>query len=197
MKKLILSLSIFLFSCGGPTFNVAYKYVPPKDNKNCLIRCKEEYNKCNLNCKKEYQNCLDDARKRAEEIYKKELENYSKELSTYNEAYTTYQRDLLEWNRNYRKLYKDYLFFKKECKKHKHDYYICDRKYQLEEALDTLNRTKPNPPEKPKKPNFSEILSELSSSCSMDCGCDEKYRVCFTSCGGEVVPYKYCVKNCK
>jgi len=199
MKRLlpVLFLSSFLISCGGPEFKVAYRFVPPKDSEACLKNCRSDYEKCSKACNEKYQDCLEKARKEAERIYQKELDEYRRELSAYSKEYTAYQRNLLEWNRNYRKLYKDYVFFKEECKKHKHDYYICDRKYQLEEALNTLNEQKPSPPERPKKPEFSDILSELTSSCSLNCGCEEDYRVCFTSCGGEVIPYKYCVKNCK
>ncbi len=199
MKKLLLtaiSAIPFLISCGGPEFSVAYRYVPPKDNINCLMSCDSEFKKCQQKCSEKREKCLEDARKRAEAIYQKELNIYQKELSVYNKAYTSYQRALLDWNNNYRKLYKDYIYFKNVCKKTK-DYYACDRKYQLEQALDTLNDTKPTPPTPPKKPDLQEIISQLSSACYTDCGCKETYNTCFTSCGGKIVPYKFCVKNCK
>ncbi len=199
MKKLLLTAIFtvpFLISCGGPEFSVAYRYVPPKDNTNCLLSCDSEFRKCQQRCSEKREKCLEDARKRAEAIYQKELNIYQKELSAYNKAYTSYQRALLDWNNNYRKLYKDYIYFKNVCKKTK-DYYACDRKYQLEQALDTLNDTKPTPPTPPKKPDLQEIISQLSSACYTDCGCKETYNACFTSCGGEIVPYKFCVKNCK
>ena len=199
MKKLLLTAATvvpFLISCGGPEFSVGYRYVPPKDNTACLQSCDSEFSKCQQQCEERREKCIEDARKRAEAIYQRELSIYQKELSAYNKAYTSYQRALLDWNNNYRKLYKDYLYFKKACKKTK-DYYACDRKYQLEQALDTLNDTKPTPPAQPQKPDLQKIILELSSSCTTDCGCKETYNACFTSCGGEIVPYKFCTKNCK
>jgi len=198
MRKLVLTAAIIplIISCGGPEFNVGYRYVPPKDNQKCLNTCQEKFSECREKCTKEREKCLKDARKRAEAIYQKELDVYQKELDAYNKAYNNYQRALLNWNNNYRKLYRDYLYFKKACKKTK-DYYACDRRDQLEEALETLNEQKPVPPTPPKKPNLSDIVSELSSNCYSDCGCKEVYDNCFTSCGGEIVPYKFCIKNCK
>jgi len=199
MKKLLLtaiSVVPLIISCGGPEFKVAYRYVPPKDNIACLQSCDSEFRKCQERCSEKREKCLQDARKRAEAIYQKELRIYQEELSSYNKAYTSYQRALLDWNNNYRKLYKDYIYFKKVCKK-TNDYYACDRKYQLEQALDTLNDTKPTSPNPPKKPELSQIVSQLSSACYTDCGCKEAYNNCFTSCGGEIVPYKFCIKNCK
>ncbi len=198
MKKLLLTAALFplLISCGGPEFSVGYRYVPPKGDKECLKSCQEKFTKCQEKCLENREKCLKDVRIRAEAIYQKELDVYQKELSAYNRAYENYQRNLLDWNNNYRKLYRDYLYFKKACKKTK-DYYACDRRDQLEEALDTLNNTKPTPPTQPKKPDLQEIVSQLSSACYTDCSCKETYNTCFTSCGGKIIPYKFCVKNCK
>lgn len=140
---------------------------------------------------------MKNAEDKAFKSYNELLKIYQHELKSYFFAYDVYQKKLIEWNRNYRKLYKDYVYFKEQCKKHKHNYYVCERKYQLEEVLDTLNDKKPEPPQEPKAPDFSSILSELSSACKKDCGCEEAFRTCFTACGGKVVPYRLCVKNCK
>ena len=34
-------------------------------------------------------------------------------------------------------------------------------------------------------------------SCDTECGCDANYRVCYTSCGGQVIPHTVCVAGCK
>ena len=139
---------------------------------------------------------MERVRGEAARIYRQELSAYNRELSAYQKAYSTYQRELLDWNNNYRELYRDYLYFKKRCKKDR-DYYACQRKEDLEEALETLSQTRPQPPGKPVKPSLESIVRELSSTCPSDCGCKEEYDACFTSCGGRIVPEKYCVKNCK
>ncbi len=196
VKRLLIFLFPFILGCGGPEFAVSYRYEPPADNRECLSKCKEELTSCELSCMGKRQECLDRVRRSAEDIYKEELKNYKRELSAYQNAYSSYQRRLLEWNRNYRKLYKDYLYFERMCKKGK-DYYACQRRDDLEEALQTLSETKPTPPERPVKPQLSDIIRELSSSCPSDCGCKERYDACFTSCGGKIIPYRYCVRNCK
>ena len=199
MRKIILAIVLLtpvMASCGGPEFSVAYRYIPPKNNKICLSACERKFSQCRKNCFNERENCLKDVRKRAETIYKKELQNYTREITAYNKAYEGYQKALLDWNNNYRHLYRDYLYFKNACRKTR-DYYACERKNQLEEALDTLNNQKPSPPTLPQKPDLSTIISELSSSCPKNCGCREIYDSCFTSCGGDIVPYKFCTKNCK
>ncbi|WP_456341596.1 hypothetical protein [Thermovibrio sp.] len=195
-KRALLALFPLIFGCGGPQFAVSYRYEPPADNSSCLSRCKADYTSCRLSCLKKRQECMERVRDEAGKIYRQELRAYEKELSAYQKAYSAYQRELLNWNSNYRELYRDYLYFKKRCKKDK-DYYACRRRDDLEEALQTLSRTKPEPPSKPVKPSLSQIVRELSSSCPSDCGCKEEYDACFTSCGGRIVPYRYCVKNCK
>jgi len=198
VKKFLLPALVFAFSCGGPEFSVSYRYIPPKgsEGKECLKSCKLEYSECESECLKKRSRCLLEAREKATKIYEKELSAYEKELRSYQNSYASYQRRLLDWNKNYRELYRDYLYFKDKCKRTK-DYYACRRKNELEEALDSLSQIKPTPPEKPEKPTLSKIVKELSSTCYFDCGCKSAYEACFTSCGGELRPERICVKNCQ
>ncbi len=195
-RALCLPLILLTFSCGGPEFSISYRYIPPKNNGNCLEKCQEEFSNCQLECSKKRNGCLEKVRLEAQKLYQKELEIYQREISAYNKDYTTYQRRLLEWNRNYRNLYRDYLYFKKACKKSR-DYFACNRKEELEEALETLNQVKPQPPVKPNRPSFSSIVNRLSLTCPTECGCKEEYNTCYTSCGGQIIPERICVKNCK
>ncbi len=195
-KALCLPLFLLLVSCGGPEFAVSYRYIPPKDNLSCLEKCQEEFSNCQLECSKKRNRCLEKAREEAQKLYQRELEVYQKEITAYNRDYTSYQRRLLEWNRNYRSLYRDYLYFKKACKKSK-DYFACNRKEELEEALETLNQVKPQPPTKPSRPSLSSMVSKLALTCPTNCGCKEKYNACYTSCGGQIIPERICVRNCK
>jgi len=195
-KRLLTGVFLLLVAgCGGPEFSVSYRFVPPPDGRECLKKCDEKLTRCRAECRREREECLERVRKEARDIYAKELETYNRALEAYQRAYTAYQRELLEWNRNYRELYADYLYFKKKCKKTK-DYFVCRRADDLEEALETLSETKPQPPEKPAKPDLSDIVRELSLSCPTDCGCKEEYDACFTSCGGKIIPERICVKNC-
>jgi len=195
-RFLTVTLLILTAGCGGPEFSVSYRFVPPPKGGECLRECDRRYSECRLNCRKERERCLEKVREKAQEIYAKELEAYNRALAAYQKAYDAYQRELLEWNRNYRELYRDYLYFKRRCKKTK-DYFACRRRDDLEEALETLSNTKPRPPKKPVKPSLSGIIRELSLSCPSDCGCKEEYNACFTSCGGKIIPERICVKNCK
>jgi hypothetical protein len=196
LKKFLAgALLVLTAGCGGPEFSVSYRFVPPPEGKECLKGCEEKYSECRLKCSEEHSRCMERVRREASRIYEKELLAYQKELTAYQKAYDAYQRELLNWNRNYRELYRDYLYFKSKCKKTK-DYFACQRKEDLEEALETLSNTKPKPPQKPVKPSLSDVVRELSLSCPTDCGCKEQYDACFTSCGGKIIPERICVKNC-
>ncbi|WP_457680218.1 hypothetical protein [Thermovibrio sp.] len=195
-RALALASLLLVAGCGGPEFAVSYRYVPPKDNSKCLARCEADYSSCRLSCQKKRQECLSKVRQEAVKVYSKELSAYNNALVAYQKSYSNYQKELLEWNNNYRHLYKDYLYFKKACKKTK-DFYACQRRDELEEALQTLNEVKPTSPVRPKKPSLEGIVRELSASCPSDCGCKESYDACFTSCGGQIIPEKFCVRNCK
>jgi len=196
--KFLLVAAALLSSCGGPTFKVAYRYVPPSDEKGraCAERCYRQFEECQSRCRESYEACLAQVRSRAVSVYEKALSLYGEELNAYQKSYSAYQNALLNWNRNYRLLYRDYEYFKRLCKKSK-DYSACRRGDELEEALETLNEKKPVPPERPRKPDLQQIVRELSAACSADCGCQRSYEDCFTACGGKVVPEKFCVENCK
>ncbi|ADU97205.1 hypothetical protein [Thermovibrio ammonificans] len=197
MKKLLLCVAaLFVASCGGPEFAVSYRYEPPADNRACLSGCYESFKSCKESCEDSYNACMAQVRSRAERLYRQALAVYNRELSAYRAAYATYQNRLLSWSNSYRQLYRDYLFFKRACKKSK-DYYACSRKYQLEQALDTLNEKKPLPPERPEPPKLSDFVRQLSVTCVRDCGCKQQFNACFTGCGGKLIPERICVSNCK
>jgi len=197
MKRLIVFLlPLFFFSCGGPEFVVKYKYVPPKDSRECLKGCKEKLNSCLSSCSKRREVCLEKVRREAEKIYEKQLKVYSQKMASYSKALREYQNLLISWNEKFTSLYKDYRYFKSVCKKTK-DYLACERKDELKSLLEDLNENKPKNPVKPASPDFDAIYYRLSSSCPTDCGCKDSYNACFLSCGGKLVPYKFCVKNCK
>jgi len=194
-KVALLALVALGCGCGGPEFSVSYRFIPPQGGGSCLKACEEKLSDCNSRCAERRERCLERAREEAKEVYAKELEAYKGELLAYQRAYSAYQRELLNWNRSYRELYRDYIYFKERCKKGK-DYLVCRRADELEEALETLNQVKPQPPRRPVKPELSEVIRELSLTCPSDCGCRDEYEACFTSCGGKIIPERICVKNC-
>ncbi len=195
MRKFLISL-LLLSSCGGPEFAVSYSYIPPKGGNGCLKRCQENYERCRSSCADSYRKCIERSREKALSIYREEVKTYRKELSSYREAYGDYERALSEWNSSYAELERDYAYFKTACRQ-SNDRYACERKEELEEALRKMERGKPSPPRKPKKPEFSSLFNEIKSSCDSSCGCREDYNRCFTSCGGTLIPHKFCIKNCK
>ena len=159
-KALAVLFLPLIFNCGGPEFAVSYKY-EPGGSKSCLSKCYSNYKLCKEKCLEKREKCMEKVRKEAVELYGKAMENYREELNAYRNDYSAYQRELLEWNKNYRELYRDYLYFKSRCKKSK-DYLACKRKDELLEALELVEEKKPQPPRKPAKPSLAEIVSELS-----------------------------------
>jgi len=199
--KRFLIVVLFLFvlaGCGGPKFVVKYRYVPPENHnaQNCLKSCEEKFNKCQMNCKKFYNECLKEAYNNAIKLYQELLKSYNVELKAYAEECRVYSEELSSWNDRYRKIYRDYLFFKKVCNKD-HDKYACRRKKDLEKELNAMEREKPERPVRPVKPDLDRLVNRLSLKCLNNCGCQRIYDNCFVSCGGKLYPEKFCVENCK
>ncbi|TCK03387.1 hypothetical protein [Phorcysia thermohydrogeniphila] len=199
MKKLLYvttCLSLMLASCGSPRYIVKYKYVPPQNSKECLKSCEVKFEECQKSCNEKFQRCINKSWEEARKIYQAELLSYRKELSAYREKRRNYLNDLIEWNEQFKRVYRDYRFFSSICRRTK-ERYACERKRELRELLDTVKAEKPKKPSKPKEPSLDSIFREISSKCTTQCGCQELFNNCFVSCGGKLIPYKMCIENCE
>ncbi len=188
---------LFLLGCGGPKYVVKYRYLPPegKGARACLKECETRFQACERRCQKERETCRQRVRQEATRLYQKELKTYREALKAYQRRQRLYYRELTLWHDEYRRLYEDYLFFKKACQKEKDDY-ACRRRRELERHLEALENEKPQEPKEPRAPELSRLLNELAASCPKDCGCQKDYDHCFLRCGGRLVPERFCLENC-
>ncbi len=197
MRKVFWLAFLFLLGCGGPKYVVRYRYLPPVDPgaRKCLKECERKFQACEKRCQKEQEDCRRRARQEAVKLYQEMLKTYRQELRAYRERSRLYHRELTLWNDEYRRLYEDYLFFKKACQEEE-DERACRRRRELERHLEALEHEKPLKPREPREPRLEDISRKLAASCKKDCGCQKAYDNCFLSCGGKLIPEKFCVENC-
>lgn len=192
-----LILLLCISACGGPKYVVKYHYLPPTEaeGRACLKKCDEDFLRCEKRCEEKEEACQREARQEASRLYQKLLEAYQEEVKAYRERLSLYRQELVHWNEDYRRLYEEYLFFKKACKKEKDDY-ACKRRRELERSLKSLEDEKPSPPKEPQPPKLEEIQRELAASCKQDCRCQKNYDHCFLQCGGKIIPERFCLEGC-
>ncbi len=195
MKRLLVAITVFLVSCGGPRYAVEFSYIPGKDY-SCLKECQKRRENCVAKCEERYNRCVLSAQKKAVDLYEKELSSYRKKLEEYDRLLRIYQKELSVWSSNYEQMKKDYVFFREICLKEKKNY-ACSRADEIKRKLREEKYKRPIKPLKPVRPDLGTIVSKLSSLCKRDCCCEELYNSCFVSCGGKLVPHRFCIENCK
>ncbi len=188
-------IALFLFSC-SPKYEIKTIYKPPKteEGKKCIQDCEKKLLICKKECAKGYENCLNESVKRAESIYKKELEDFKREYEIYLQEYDRYLKELSLWQDKYLRLKEDYEYYLRKCSLDKN---WCDEKEYYKKLLKDWEYRKPQKPVKPQKPSYQNILKQQQNLCDKDCGCKEEYDICFQNCGGKIEIKKICVENCK
>ncbi|OAG28451.1 hypothetical protein [Thermodesulfatator autotrophicus] len=199
-KGLFLGLlGLFLLSaCGGPEYIIKNHYILPADTSSspCIKDCQEKFENCQKACEAQYHACLSDVRQKATSLYEKELKKYREELNIYQDETNLFQQKLALYLEKLKELSDDYHFFEKICQE-KQDKYACSRQEELKKKISRLKQEKPSHPLKPVEPDLEDIIKKLTATCSRDCGCQKIYDHCFISCGGTIIPEKFCVENCQ
>ncbi len=192
-----LTLLLSVFTACGPRYVIRSSYIPPEGPgaAQCLSICAEHFKRCQRDCLRQKEACLERVRREAKDLYLKLSSLYLVSLKDYDQRVRLYQTNLLSWEHHYRQGYEDYRFFEQACQKEK-NVYACKRKQELAKLLKDMEKERPKRPLKPKVPSLARILRELSRTCTFSCGCQEIYKACFLKCGGRIVPYKFCLKNC-
>ncbi|OOZ35751.1 hypothetical protein [Solemya velesiana gill symbiont] len=195
----VLVAASLLTACGGPRYQLVHDFIPPEDKagRACLMACFEDKKGCGYDCEKRCHFCLEDARYDAEksfdetyDAYHRDLREYSIDLELYYSELESYQDRKVELERKIKVLsrlcgnVKD-----KEARD-----LVCSSRNDVRRDLRQLK--KPVKPRKPSEPTLEHEIARLQGACSKECGCDERYRTCYTSCGGTVIQRKVCVSNC-
>lgn len=197
MYKYILILgALFLVGC-SPVYVTKSQYIAPKKDgfSACVQTCEIKKEDCIKASKIEYQICIDSAYSRAKDISNVELYKYDKAYENYLIEFRDFQNYKHAYDRDYRQIELDYNYFLKECYKKKSSF-SCRRELELKNRLYKMKRDRLKRPREPKKPSFNKILLSQQNLCRVDDSCSKSFDICYVNCGGEVIPYRFCVKNC-
>ncbi len=194
-KYLLPVFLLFLISCStSPEYRIEKLYIDGKTD--CVKKCYIEKQNCEEKCEIQYQTCQKNAYKRAKDIYLVLEEKYYEKLKIYERLYREYLTKYDSWFSRYSMVFDTYQYYRNRCQKDSKDRYSCDIYRQINSELDHLRFLKPTPPEKPIPPDFKKILKQEKSICTKDCKCDQKFDICFSTCGGKIDIKKICIKNC-
>lgn len=193
--SLFLGFALFFSGC-APQYVVKNQYIPPTNNsKACLQECFAKKENLKHECQREYKECLKDAFELSKLVWAKSNENYKNRYDKYVAKLNEYNFDIFSWQKRYDERYGDWRYFAKKCSK-KGDKYACRRESDLRYEIEKLKIDRPKRPREPQSVTFDEILDKQQSKCSKKCDDNELYDSCFVGCGGEIIPYKICVRNC-
>jgi len=201
MKNVLMFCIVcLLFSGCGPRFIVKNEYVPPietENSKKCLNTCNITSDFCQQKCQNNYKDCSDKAFNTAKNIEKQEVIKYNNEVRHYQDEYYRYERENRMFEDDYYRMNEELNRDNYECRKH-NDRFSCDRANETKNRVEHLRHKKPYPPIQPEQPNFNVILSDQQRVCesSKECGCQNTYDQCFSSCGGKINFQRICVDNC-
>lgn len=195
-KFILILLAIFFVGC-SPKYVTKNHYIAPEEKGFgvCVNQCEQEKKICEQDCSNMYQGCLDNAYLRAKDISAVEMIKFDKAYENYLLQLGDYRIYQHKFDKSYIRISRDFNYFKEQCIKTK-DKYACERRSELNNTLYNLKHNKIRKPREPRRPSFNRILNKQQSYCKSDCGCSSSFDRCYINCGGEVIPYKFCVENC-
>lgn len=200
MKFLQISTLVFvvlLLSSCSPIYKIAHDYGPPKTAKGlvCLKGCQSQLKQCDLQCNRKYSQCSIKAEQQAKKVLPGLLQAYPDQLELWLNARNEYHREL------------DRYEFQLDLADSRRDRFIhrCEKGGKKKKSCINSYHPRHFPYQRPsfnlarpEKPSLTKEATELrNANCSKECGCDSKYRLCYTSCGGVVKSKKICIKNCQ
>ena len=196
MRYFLLLLSLFFLGC-SPKYVLKNHYIPSSKEGfvGCVQECDSKRDRCEKEAVETYEICRQDAYNRTKDIYQIELIAYEKEYTLYLKELNFFSSSHFSWQNRFNLVYQDYKYFLDKCHKHK-DSYACARQGELDVNLKDLRLRKPLKPREPLRLNFNEMYEKELLTCKASNNCLNEYDKCYTSCGGEVVPYRICVENC-
>jgi hypothetical protein len=196
---LILLFSLLLNSCGA-RYKIAYDYKPPatRAGMNCLSRCQQQLKQCNTGCRIQFRQCGAKAARQAKINLPGLQAAYPQQLEAWLNAKANYERELdrYEFYRFMESSRRDR--YVTHCMKGGKKRGACNRIYLHDPYYSGFSYNRPRfTMPRPVKPTLASETQRLKkANCSNHCACDNRYRLCYTSCGGVVKSKKVCVKNC-
>lgn len=197
MYKYLLIATVLLLAGCAPQYAIKNQYTPANTSTfaACSVRCEQQKSACESACQQNFNTCLVNTYERARGIYQQEMLVYEREYRDFVIELKKYNKSRYNTERKIDFLQRDLRYFNAQCAKST-DLYACDRKDRIQEDIYEIERLYPRYPSKPYKPSLEQITAKQQSFCSNDCGCGSVFDICYSNCGGSVVPYKFCIKNC-
>ena len=199
MKYIALSLFAFMLTACSPKYEIKTHYILPldKEGKTCLQTCSNERKVCQVSCNQKQDQCLATAKRGASDAYPALMNEYQDILSQYNYSMDKYNLEMDTWEREERRVHRDFEHYRSSCTPKSQNSYECRRSHELESQLRSLQDHQPIVPQRPVKPSLASEIKQAQNNCSNECGCIKSYDNCFVSCGGTLRYEKFCVENCK
>ena len=198
-RYLIILFVLGLAGCVSPQYQTQYRFTPPSAGagKVCLTRCDAVLGQCKQQCAAKTSQCLAKARAQAQQELPILLGVWEREMLGWEKAMDRYETDLRFWEMEMRqrRLMRDLQRDLHRCRPGERNCARFPRHHGLGYPDYWDRPDSPGPA--PKRPTLESETARIQvETCPNDCGCDQSYRQCYGSCGGNVQPYQVCVKNC-
>lgn len=197
-KALLLLLHVLALSACSPQYETRYELIPPTHAAGlvCLNACEAKARSCNQQCSQQQEQCSNRAAQQAALELPERLKEYDTKLAEWQQAMARYETDLrfYEMELRQRELQED--LRRLTCQRDGKNSASCLDHHNRLHTLPLL--AAPQRPENaPEKPTLSSETARIrTQTCTQDCSCEAQYRQCYSSCGGTVKPYQFCVENC-
>lgn len=198
----VLSLffcSILLCACASdPVYKTNYDYIPPgtQSGRQCLTGCSTQKQSCSTDCSVAYQACQVDAEAKARSNLPHLQRQYEIELSVYLRERDLHQRELEAYDAKRDALETKKTYSEAACRQTPNNALACAQAENARRGLRELERPRYNI-DRPSPPVLSEETQRIvQTQCDRECGCQNRYSMCFTACGGQIKETQICVENC-
>lgn len=193
-----LVLGVLLLTGCAPEYETRYELTPPASTGglSCLNQCEGKSRMCNLQCTRQYDQCSVRAEQQARLELPERLREYDTKLADWKREMDRYETDqrFYEMELHQRQLQRELLHL--TCNRDGQKAESCFHQHSKYDSLPSMNPPT-SPGASPAQPTLSGETARIRDlTCSKECKCDDQYRQCYSSCGGAVKPYQFCVKNC-
>jgi hypothetical protein len=198
MKEILITLGfVVLFVGCAPKYALQKEYIMPQNIKfeNFAQNCSTKRVVCEEKYKKNYNICLNHAYERAKDIQILSNKKYEKKYQRYLARMNDYNFNIIDWQSDYDKDYRDWQYFRDQCRK-TNDRYACDREDDLRYIVRNERKNRPREPREPIVATFTQILSAQQKLCNVKSECENEFDICFMSHGGSIKSERVCIENC-
>jgi hypothetical protein len=197
-KVWLFFLGCWLLAGCTPQYETRYAFSPPTSTSglSCLNRCDVQTRACNTQCSQQYAQCSSKAATQAQAELPAQSAEYETRFAAWQREMDRYEADMRFYDMEVRQRELQRDLQQLTCDRDGKESTNCQHQHSLLRDIASLNQ--PNrPASAPDKPNLASETARIRNlTCSNECQCDDHYRQCYTSCGGAVKPYQFCVQNC-